>query len=135
MEWTGPDEKPYRGWWIQYMGYARGQVSCLETGESSTHAIGAIRISPRKPPSVELPMRRQKKGGTRSPRLLSPLQPGDSVEWRERGFGAGDRRERAMSFRGTFRNASCLSWAWILRDDGYLVYAYIDSLWFAAIQA
>ena len=138
VEWAGEacslqNEEPYRGWWIQYMdGYACGQVSQLETGESSTHPIEAIRISPRKQPSVKLPTRQQKKGGTRSSRLLSPLQPGDSVEWRERGFGARDRREQAITFRGTFRNASCLSWAWVIREDGYLVYAYIDRLWYVS---
>ena len=118
VEWTDPAGEHCEGWFVQYMRHhMEGMVTHLHSGATDVLPIEMIELSPKDPPSVKL-RTRGGIGGTRV-RSIPPLEPGDAVGWSP---------ARDTNFKGIFRNASCLSWAWVTRDDGHMVYAYIEKL-------
>lgn len=117
VEWDDPERKTCEGWYVQHMHQnLYGMVTLFGVGTVFTLPMESIRISPKDPPSIKL-RTREGIGGTRV-RSIPPLEPGDKVEWHDGG----------ETFQGVFRNASCLSWVWVTRDDGYLVHAYLEKL-------
>lgn len=125
VEWLDDDDNWQEGWLFYKASHNKGWIHPVDRNETVVVPLSELMIAKVEPPPST---GRYTKPGIPGTRVASapPLEYGDRVRWH--------CWNPVTEFKGTFRNWTGSNWAWIVRDDGYLVYAYGDKLHYDAPQ-